>query len=325
LKEIKGSQTMRKVAQIIEKKDKIQQAKLPEMFLKDYLDPLIGKMLTLFYLMEYNNSVNSTLILQNFKNFYEPLQLYRFQLSQILKEATDNSDDIDTEIIKVAETIFQDLKLPRTSNGKIKHQTIKLIFIKNILKNILDSKKSTSKTVLRNIMHLWRKRVETIYYFTFEQYNDTPCVSFYLLQEKLISNNPKAYKKIKTFREEITTFFKKMTINISEGNNYTCFRLKLTKLSSKKVEHFRKFLKFYIEIKSLFYNLSSDLNVPMKKINPLEKISQRGIILKLVLNKDLRWEIRKSLTDFVVNVYLNVERYNYFTDHHDFSFFLQNM
>jgi hypothetical protein len=325
LKEIKGSQLMLKVVNIIDKNDKIQQAKLPEIFLKDYLDPLINKMLTLFYLMEYNNSNNSSLILQNFSNFYEPLQLYRFQLSRILKEASDNSDEVDTEIIKVCETIFQDLKLPRPNNVKIKHQTIKLILIKNILKNILDSNKASSRTAFRNILHLWRKRIENIYYFTFEQYNETPCVSFYVIQEKLISNQPKAYKKIKRFRDEIKVFFKKMVINVSEGNNYTCFRLKLSKLSSKKAEHFRKFLKYYIEIKSLFYNLSTDFNVPLKKIHPLEKISQRGIILNLILNKDLRWEIRKSLTDFVIRVYLHIEKYNYFTDHHDFSFFLQNM
>ena len=61
----------------------------------------------------------------NFKNFYEPLQFYRYQLGQILKEATANSDDIDENIIKVIETIFQDLKLPRPSSGRMKHQIIK--------------------------------------------------------------------------------------------------------------------------------------------------------------------------------------------------------
>lgn len=325
LKELKNNKSIRKIVQILDKNDHVNQAKLPQIFLKDYLDPLLEKFYTLFYLLEYNNSRNSSLILRNFSDFYEPLQLYRFNLNQILKEATSNSDDMDVGVVKVIEKIFMDLKLPRPSKGKIKHQGIKMVFIKNILKNLLESQKDSNKIVFRNILNLWRKRIEAIYYFSFEQYNDSPCLCFHLLQEKLISNNPKAEKRIREFREEMTTFFKKMTINMSESQNYLCFRLKLSKLSSKKLEHFRKFLVYYIEIKSLFHILSADLNVPLKKINPLEKVSQRGLILKLILDQNLRWEVRKSLSDFVVQVYLHVEKYNYFTDLHDFTFFLQNM
>jgi hypothetical protein len=322
---VKDNQTIRKVVQVLDKNDKIQQSKLPQIFLKDYLDPLLEKFYTLFYLLEYNNSTNSALILQNFNNFYEPLQLYRFHLSKILKEATANSDEMDTQINPVIEKIFLDLKLPRPSKSKIKHQGIKMILIKNILKNLLESQKDSNRTVFRSVLTYWRKRIETVYYFSFENYNDSPCLCFYILQEKLITNSPKASKKIKEFREEMTQFFKKMLINVSESQNYYCYRLKLSKLSSKKLEHFRTFLVYYIEIKSLFHILSTNLNVPLKKINPLEKVSQRGLILKLILDQSLRWEVRKSLSVFVIQVYLHVEKYNYFTDLHDFTFFLQNM
>ena len=325
LREIKGLKNLKKIASRIEKNDKLTQAKLPQILLKDFLDPMLGQMYTLFYLLEYRNPTNCALIMNNFKSFYEPLQLYRYKLTQILKEATENSKKIKDQMASVCEVVFSDLKLPEPQSGKVKHQAIKMILIKNILKNLLKTQKTVSRGVFRSIIQLWRKRVERIYYFTFEQYNEKPCVSFYLLQERVITKNPKAQQKIRDFRKSISSFFHKMTINISEGTNYTCFRLDLTKFSSKKVEHFRKFLKYYIEIKSLFYNLSSDLNVPLTKINPLEKVSQRGLILHLILNANLRWELRKSLTDFVVQVYLHVEKYNHFTDLHDFYFFLQNM
>lgn len=68
-----------------------------------------------------------------------------------------------------------------------------------------------------------------------------------------------------------------------------------------------------------------EFKVELKEIEGLELDMQRGMLMNLCLNDDLGWRIKKSISDFVTDVYLNVEKYNYFTDIHDFSFFLQRM
>ena len=92
LKDMKGKRTYRILSQVLERKDEILQAKLPPVFLKDYLDPLIEKMLVVFYLCEYNNIHTSLSILQNFADFYYPLNFYKSDLTRILKESTSNSE-----------------------------------------------------------------------------------------------------------------------------------------------------------------------------------------------------------------------------------------
>lgn len=92
LKEMKKNRNYRALSQLLDRKDEILQSKLPPVFLKDYLDPLVEKMLIVFYLVEYNNVHTSLAILQNFSDFYYPLNFYRTHLDRILKESTANSE-----------------------------------------------------------------------------------------------------------------------------------------------------------------------------------------------------------------------------------------
>ena len=329
LKLCAGKQSMRKLASVLEKEDSILQTKLPQIFLKDYLDPLLENMYTLFYLLEYNNPSTSLLILSNFSNFYKPKIFYRFQVKRLLIEATSNSELMGKEVLKVIKTIFQDLKLPRLKGNRIKHQTFKMSLIKNLLKNLIENKRELSRKIFRFLLHSWRKKIENVYQFRFE-YNSgdstQPALHFLIAQDRVTSSEKRGLdEKISTFRQEFRSYFKKAISSTSEEGQFQNFAIKTQKLGSKKYKYFSRFLEKYIVIKSMFYHVAEDLKVELKDISEMEKEADRGAMLKLLLDKKVRWEIRKAISNFVCHVYLDVEKYNFITDEHDFTFFLQKM
>ena len=109
------------------------------------------------------------------------------------------------------------------------------------------------------------------------------------------------------------------------SGDFATFLFRLSDISGSNRAAFKNYMQYYINVKTMMWISSIEFKVELKGIEGLELDMQRGMLMNLCLNNSLSWRIKKAVSEFVTGVYLNVEKYNYFTDIHDFSFFLQRM
>ena len=324
--------------------EELYQQKIPPNFYRDYFDKVIDSILNLFYLISYNNSETSVFLLHQFEDFYHLIFFFKNRIFNLLKELTSNSIDLDENSKHVINIIFQDFDLPSFKLQYLERNTIKLRFLKSIIKNLKEKKTNENMDVIQYFRRLFSRKMDRLFFIRFERdvSNHNPEIfgHLFLLRDSE-ERNERIVKKLQDARRNLKRYLVEKNTGSNNYDKYHCFQFNLNSPPGGKqsLDKLYKFVKYYIKIKGYLVRMSNmkKLEEPLVArgrgvITPrvihlknIELNEAKGTILDITSSKGINHFLQNSLSCFLVEVYLDFDKYNFFIDDHDYTYFCQKM
>lgn len=303
---------------------KFFQQKLPQNFFRDYLDKLIDLIIQFFYLVGYNNPKTSGFFLTRFDVFYYLLYHYKRNILRFLKEITSNSSQMKSDHQNVLATLFDDLKLPTFKLRFIQRHQNKLQFMKNLVKNLARNKTIENLTAIGEIVHNFSVSFDRNFYIQFDMNEAEEFVCKFFIVKLINTRKQELRNKIKNIKQTIMTLFEDHLEVIDQDNeNFDIVCVKMEGINAQP--EFHDFLKYYIKLKSRLFYCNLKLGTMLLGLKSLEADPSKHVLFKLVVQDDLNYSMKSGLVSFIAKVYLFFNKYNYFTDDYDFTYFCQKL
>ena len=321
--------SMMKLPLYLKKIEDFFQLKLPQVFFKDYLDNIIESILNLFYLVSYNNPKTSRFFLTRFKSFYPLLYLFKRKIKNFITEITSNSQNLGNEYENLLEVIFDDLEPPVFELRYLDKRHIKLKFIKNLLKNLLKKRTNDNQNAISQIGFQFSATYDHVFYIQFDKDSDFETgeiiyCKFFIVKNENILYNERKQTIVRKMKANLQEDFKNNIIEIDKsGENFDMIKISLSNVGKKS--NFFMFLKYYVKIKSLIFKAHYSFGILIAGLKQLEEDNNKLVLPYMTINPHLDLGLKKGVSNFVVQVSLHMDKYNYFTDDHDFTYFCQKM
>lgn len=337
------AQSLIKLAFFNAKIDELYQQKIAPNFYRENFDKVIDSILNLFYLISYNNGYTSVYLLKNFENFYQLIFFFKNRIFNLLKELTSNSIDLDENAKHVILTIFEDFDLPSFKLAYLERNTIKLRFLKSIIKNLQEKRTDENMGVIDYFRRLFLKKLDKLFFIRFQRElgNEIPEImgNLFLLRAGE-ERNERVVKKLRDAKKNLGKYLQEKEHGVRSFQKYICFQFPLNSPVGKhSLDKLYRFVKYYIKIKGFLIrnsnierfsdgNENSGIAAITNRIIQTKNIEldeAKGTILDITAGKGVNHYLMNAMSSFLVEVYLDFDKYNFFLDDHDYTYFCQKM